>query len=119
MFLLPKKEFEVSFKGTPLEKYMDFFDLSGELLIYFDLDNNALLLKETAKVEREIRFRHNNDLKLIRIADIASQPIDIGQTISYYFPSLYSTTIKLPPQPSQASLTYVAIQETFAQDLSI
>lgn len=104
MFFLPKKEFEVSFKGTPLEKYMDFFDLSGKLLIYFDLDNNALLLKETAKVEREIRFRHNNDLKLIRIADIASQPIDIGQTISYFFPSLYSTTIELPPQPSQAFL---------------
>ena len=44
MFLLPKKEFEVSFKGTPLEKYMDFFDLSGKLLVYFDLDNNPLLL---------------------------------------------------------------------------
>ena len=59
MFLLPKKEFEVSFEGTPLEKYMDFFDLSGKLLVYFDLDNNPLLLKETDKVEREIRFWHN------------------------------------------------------------
>lgn len=104
MFFLPKKEFEVSFKGTPLEKYMDFFDLSGKLLVYFDLDNNPLLLKETAKVEREIRFRHNNDLKLIRIADIASQPIDIGQTISYYFPHLYGTIIEQPPEPTQAFL---------------
>lgn len=104
MFLLPKKEFEVSFEGTPLEKYMDFFDLSGKLLVYFDLDNNPLLLKETAKVEREIRFWHNNDLKLIRLADIASQAIDIGKTISYYFPHLYGMTIEQPPEPTQAFL---------------
>lgn len=104
MFLLPKKEFEVSFEGTPLEKYMDFFDLSGKLLVYFDLDNNPLLLKETAKVEREIRFWHNNDLKLIRLADIASQAIDIGKTISYYFPHLYGTIIEQPPEPTQAFL---------------
>lgn len=104
MFLLPKKEFEVSFEGTPLEKYMDFFDLSGKLLVYFDLDNNPLLLKETAKVEREIRFSHNNDLKLIRLADIASQAIDIGKTISYYFPHLYGMTIEQPPEPTQAFL---------------
>ncbi len=104
MFLLPRKEFEVSFKGTPLEKYMDFFDLSGKLLVYFDLDNNPLLLKETAKVEREIRFWHNNDLKFIRLADIASQAIDIGKTISYYFPHLYGMTIEQPPEPTQAFL---------------
>ena len=105
MFFLPQKEFNgVSFKGTPLEKYMDFFGLSGKFLVYFDLDNNPLLLEETTKIERHIRFWNKNDLSFIRLADIASQPIDIGQTISYYFPSLYSTTIELPPQPSQAFL---------------
>ena len=104
MFLLSKKEFEVSFKGTPLEKYMDFFGLSGKFLVYFDLDNNPLLLEETTEIERHIRFWNKNDLSFIRLADIASQTIDIGQTISYYFPSLYSTTIELPPQPSQAFL---------------
>lgn len=33
----------VSFKGTPLEKYMNFFGLSGKFLVYFDLDNNPIL----------------------------------------------------------------------------
>lgn len=94
----------VSFKGTPLEKYMDFFGLSGRFLVYFDLDNNPILLKNITQIDHQIRQRDSNSLRLIRLADIASQSIDLGQTTSYYFPRLYGTTIELPPEPTQAFL---------------
>jgi hypothetical protein len=100
-----KKEFKgVSFKGTPLVSYMDFFGLSGKILVYFDLDNNPLLLEETIKLEHQIGFWNNKNFRLIRLVDITPQGIDIEQTISYYFPLLYGTTIELPTQPTQAFL---------------
>lgn len=94
----------VSFKGTPLEKYMNFFGLSGKFLVYFDLDNNPILLKNITQIDHQIRQQDSDSLRLIRLADIASQPIDLSQTTSYYFPRLYGTTIETPAQPIQAFL---------------